>query len=151
MEQLLIVVDLGRVRALAHQPPGLDPRERAHLAELPGSPVELHPDAVGEITTDQAGRFPRGGAINQQAGMSYGENHNLEEQLKQQALSKLAATIGQFVAARGFPAWRLVAPAPILPSVQEALSAPTRAALAASEPADLTRLPVAQLEARFLA
>jgi len=150
MENLLMIADLGRVRAFSLRPAGLDPQERPHFVELPNSPFEMRPGSINEVTTDQAGRFPRGGAINRQSGMSYGENHNLAGQIESQALQRVAAAIGQFVYAHGYPTWRLVAPQPILATQQRALSPQARAVLGGSEPADLTNEPVAQLEGRFL-
>jgi len=151
MENLLMIADLGRVRAFSLRPAGLDPQEQPHFVELPNSPVEMRPESINEVATDQAGRFSRGGAINRQAGMSYGENHNLSGQIASQALQRVAAAIGQFVYAQGYPKWRLVAPQPILATLEESLSPQARAVLGRSEPADLTHEPVAQLEKRFLA
>ena len=150
METLLILADLGRVRAFVLRPAGLDPREQPHFDELPNSPVELLNEAIGDVTTDQAGRFPQGGGSAQLAGMSYGENHQLATELQSRALGRVAASIGQIVAAQGYPGWRLAAPSQILPALQAALTPPTRAALARTEPANLTKLTLAELEGRFL-
>jgi hypothetical protein len=150
MENLLMLANLGRVRAFSLRPAGLDPQEKPHFIELPNSPIEMRPEAINEIASDQAGRFPRGGAINRQAGMSYGENHNLAGQIESQALQRVAAAIGQLVYAQGYPKWRLVAPQPILSTLEQALSPQARAVLGRTEPADLTHETLAQLEERFL-
>lgn len=150
MENLLILANLGRVRAFSLRPTGLDPQEKPHWAELANSPVEMRPESINEIVSDQAGRFPRGGATNRQAGMSYGENHNLAGEMAGKSLQLVAAAIGQFVYAQGYPKWRLVAPQPILPTLEQALSPQARTALSSSEPADLTNEPLAKLDERFL-
>jgi hypothetical protein len=130
---------------------GDDPQEKAHLLEGPGSPVEMRPASIHETVTDHAGRFSQGGAAGRGAGMSYGDEYELEEQLETDALKRIAAKIDEIVSVAGNPSWQLVAPAPVLSPLRDALSEATRRVLAHSETGDLTKLPVADLEKRFIA
>ena len=150
MKKILVLANLGRVRFLVFKESGDDPLEKAHLLEGPGSPVELRPASVRETVTDQAGRFRQGGASAHGAGMSYGEDHELEEQLESEALKRVAQKIDEIISVAAYPGGHLIAPATILSKLEEALPAPTRHCLASSEAGDLTKLPLSDLEKRFL-
>jgi hypothetical protein len=149
LEKLIVIANLGRVRPVKFRNAGEDPREKAHLMEVPGSTVEMRPESISSVVTDQAGRATQSGPVDRRGGMSYGEEHNLKSELEKQALERVAAKIGEIVAAEGNPAWRLVAPQTILPSLKEALPAVARKSLAETAPGDLTNLPLAELEKRF--
>lgn len=150
MEKLIVIANLGRVRPVKFREAGDNPRDRAHLFEDPGSTVEMRPQPIHEVVTDQAGRFTQSGPLGRQAGMSYGEELNLETELQKQALERIAAKIGEIVAAEGYPAWRLVIPQEIMPSLVKNLPVAAKTALADVESGDLTKLPLADLEKRFL-
>lgn len=151
MQKLLILANSGRVRFLVFKERGDDPLEKAHLLEGPGSPVEMRPAAIHATVTDHAGRFRQGGAAGHAAGMSYGEEYELEEQLETEALKRVAAKIDEIVSVAGYPSWQLVAPSTLLPGLRDALPPATLTVLAHSETGDLTKLPIADLEKRFLA
>lgn len=150
MEKLIVIANLGRVRPVKFRSAGEDPRERAHLVEVPGACVEMRPDTIGGVVTDQAGRATQSGPVGMKSGMSYGEEHNLKTELDKQALGRIATTISGIVAAEGNPGWHLVAPPTILPSLVETLPAAARKSLASTTAGDLTSLPLAELEKRFL-
>ncbi|MCW1925307.1 host attachment protein [Luteolibacter arcticus] len=150
MEPLIILSNLGRVRVLTFLAAGDDPKQQAHLREIPGSRVELRPQSVTKVVTDQAGRSTQSGPVGLAGGMSYGEMHGLETELERQALARIAMEIGDRVTAEGNPRWHLVAPATILPSLKKALSAAVQKTLAGSTAGDLTKLPLAKLEAQLL-
>ncbi|MES2924026.1 MAG: host attachment protein [Verrucomicrobiota bacterium] len=149
MEKLIVIANLGRVRPVKFRKAGEDPREKAHLVEIPGSIVEMRPESIGDVVTDQAGRTTQSGPVDRRSGMSYGEEHNLKSELEKQALERIAAKIGEIVAAEGHPAWRLVVPQTILTTLVAALPAAARKALADTEAGDLTSLPLPELEKRF--
>ncbi len=150
MEKLIVIANLGRVRPVKFRDAGEDPRERAHLVEVPGASVEMRPETISAVVTDQAGRATRSGPVGMKGGMSYGEEHNLKTELDKQALGRIAAAICGIVAAEGNPAWHLVAPPTILPSLLETLSVAARKSLADTTAGDLTNAPLADLEKRFL-
>lgn len=150
MQKLLILANSGRVRFLVFKESGDDPLDKAHLLEGPGSPVEMRPASIHQTVTDRAGRFRQGSSSGSKAGMSYGEEHELKKQLETDALKRVAAKIDEIVSVAGYPGWQLVAPPAHLPALREALPDPTRRVLTGSEAGDLTKLPVADLEKRFL-
>ena len=150
MEKLIVIANLGRIRPVKFRAAGDDPREKAHLVEVPGSLVEMRPETISDVVTDQAGRTSQSGAVDRRGGMSYGEEHNLKSELEKQALERIAAKIGEIVAAEGNPAWKLVAPQTILTALTESLPAAVRKSLADSVAGDLTSLPLPELEKRFL-
>jgi hypothetical protein len=150
MEPLIILSNLGRVRALTFRAAGDDPQQQAHLSEIPGSRVELRPQPVKKVVTDQAGRSTQSGPVGLSAGMSYGEMHGLETELERQALARIAMEIGDRVAAEGNPRWHLVAPATILSALKKALPAEAQKSLGGTSTGDLTKLPLAKLETQLL-
>lgn len=150
MQKLLVLANLGRVRFLVFKESGDDPLDQAHLLEAPGSPFEMRPASIHQAVTDQAGRFPQGSASADGVGMSYGDKYELEGQLETEALKRIAAKIDEIVSVAGYPGWQLVAPSTILSKLQEELPEPTRRCLSRSETGDLTKIPLADLEKRFL-
>jgi hypothetical protein len=150
MEKLIIIANLGRVRPVKFRNAGEDPRQKAHLVEAPGDIVEMRPESISAVVTDQAGRNTQSGAVDRRGGMSYGEEHNLKTELEKQALERIANKIGEIVTAEGNPAWRLVAPSTIMPSLVRSLSAAAQKSLAETVTGDLTNLPLPELEKRFL-
>ena len=150
MKKLIVIANLGRIRPVKFKPAGDDPQDQAHLFEDPGSTLEIRPQAIHEVVTDQAGRFRQSGPPNRQGGTSGGEEHHLKSELEHQALERIAGKIGDIVAAAGYPAWRLVFPQENLPSLLKALPAEASRALADTTPGDFTKLPLAELEKRFL-
>ena len=150
MEKLIIIADRGRVRPVKVRPAGVDPQQQLHLEEDSGSTVELRPLSVHQAVTDRAGRFPQGGAVDRLAGMSYGEEHHLEEELEVQALKRVAGKIGEIVASAGYPAWRLVVPQEILAALIEALPPAAHRVLTGPVAGDWTKLPLIELEQRLL-
>ena len=150
MDKLVILADLGRVRALKVIEAGFDPAEQTHLSEIDEVAVEFHRPSLHETVTDQAGRFAHGGPLDRRQGMSYGEEHELEAEIELQAIHRIAQRIGEIVRRAGNPAWRLVAPRQVLHQVQAALPPDVAAALARTDGADLTGHRLEDLEHRFL-
>ncbi len=150
MLKLTILANLGRVRPLTLRAAGDDPRERAHLVEHPELDADLATPSIGDVVTDQAGRFSQSQRPGDAGGRSQGEEHNLQSELDRKALERVATTIAKIVEDQGTPPWRLVAPQPITPSLLEALPAAVRNAVAETVAADLAKTPLADLEKRFL-
>lgn len=150
MEPLIILCNLGRVRIVKFREAGDDPREKPHLTESAGSTIEMRPESVSEVVTDNAGRNPKSGPPGLSAGMSYGEEHGLQTELERQALQRIATTIAEKVGEEGYPPWHLVAPQSILPALKKSLPASAGESLANTTPGDLTRLPLAKLESQLL-
>lgn len=151
MENLIIIANMGRIRPVNYKPAGDDPLEEAHLLEEPEDVIEMRPKHIHEVVTDHAGRFRQGADCNLDAGMSYGEERHLKAELERQALERIANKIGEIVAAKSYPAWRLVFPQENLPSLLEALPAAAHQVLSDVVFGDLTKIPLEDLEKRFIA
>ena len=150
MQELIIITDLGRLRVFTFRPRGDDPREKDHLLEQSSKTFEGVGEPLREKVEDQGGQFGRAGVAGAEGGMSSGEEHNLESELERQALQRVVDAVAEAVEAAGSPGWLLVAPQAILKRLTEALPPAARKALADTISADLTKVPVAKLEARFL-
>lgn len=150
MQKLIVIANRGRVRPVKFKPAGEDPADKAHLFEDPESTVELRPKSITEVVTDRVGRFRQSGPQDRSGGMSYGEEHHLQAELDHQALERVAGTIGDIVAAAGYPAWRLVIPQEIRTGLLKALPAAVAQALSDVVAGDLTKLPLVELEKRFI-
>ena len=148
MKNLIVITDLGRVRVLKYQPGGDDPRDKDHLVEEASEELAGVGDPLRETVSDQAGQFAKTGTNG--AGMSSGEEHNLESEMERQALSRVATVVSSFVQAAGCPPWSLVAPQPILRRLTDELPKKCRDALSETVAGDLTKVPLAKLEKRFL-
>ncbi len=151
MEKLLLICDLGRVRAVHFREPGGLPLEQPHFHEEEGDTWEFRPDRITEATSDQAGRFTQSGPLGRGAGMSFGEEHHLTDELHRKALLRIAARVTAVVEEADYPPCRLVAPERVLPRLLELLPPAVAACVAATEEADLTKMSLRDLEHRFLA
>jgi hypothetical protein len=150
MKKLIIAANLGQVRVLKYREAGDDPIEQAHLVEEPLESVKEHVKSIHETVTSQSGRFGRGTPVGLETGMSYGEGNHLKAEIERTALKKIAARIDAVLETEGHPSWTLAAPQSILAKLRETLSKASRSTLASSTAADLTRCPLAEMEARFL-
>lgn len=141
MESLIIIANLGRVRPVKFRPAGEDPREKAHIVEMPDRNAEMKTPQISDLVTDQAGRTSQNGP---------GQENHLKLEVDRQSLERVAAKIAEVVAAEGHPAWRLVAPVTILGALQDALPPAAKKCLGHAEAGDLTGMPLPDLEKRFL-
>ncbi len=150
MEKLIIIANLGRVRALRFQEAGPDPMVQEHFHEVPGSPFEMRPETISQAVTDQAGRFSQSGATDRLAGMSYGDEYELEAELETKALLRICSKIVEILEAESYPFWRLMATQEILNHLQAKLPERALRCLAHVEAGDLTRMRLVELEKRLL-
>ena len=150
MENLILIASLSCVRTLCYLPAGDDPAARDHWVEDVGHKMLLPRVKQGEIVTDQSGRFGQGAPPGYQAGMSYGEDSHLQLELERQALEQVAARITTVVSKSGYPRWSFYFPQEHLPALLERLPEAVRATLMDAHGGDLTKLPLKELEQRFL-
>ena len=97
MKKLIIAANLGRIRVLKYREAGLDPIDQEHLLEEPTESGKEHVLSVQEWVTDKAGRFSQGNAAGVEGGMSYGEEHELKDEIERNAMRRVAARIGDIV------------------------------------------------------
>jgi len=150
MKPMIILCDLGRIRAFRVHAAGLGPRESLHLSEILVDSSRLHRLHLRELVTGPAGGFPRGGPAGRPGAMARGEPHQLEDELERQSVERLARRIGAVLEQEHYPPWRLVAPASLGPRLRPCLSPPARKALTGVETGDLTGMTLAHLEQLLL-
>lgn len=150
MEKLIVIANLGRVRPVKYRSAGDDPHEKAHLFEESGDLLDMRPEQISAVVTDQAGRFSQSGPTDRKSGMSYGEEHHLKSELERKSLERVAGKIGEIVTSEGNPAWRLVFPQTGLANLVKVLPASARKSLVETTSGDLTGIPLAELEKRFM-
>jgi len=150
MKKFIIAANLGQVRVLKYRAAGEDPIDQEHLIEEPAESGKVHVKSIKETVTDQSGRFGRGTPVGYETGMSYGEEHHLEDEMERNALKKIAARIETVLESEGHPGWILAAPKSILKRLEESLPPASRKTLASTVGADLTRCPLKEMEERFL-
>jgi hypothetical protein len=141
----VILADMGKLRAFRLSPPGTE------LCSHAG------PEVIAEIDlpqtqrdTDRIGRFPQGRSVPETAGMSPGENHNEQSEYEKRRIELLAMKIAELVGKEGSASWCLAAPASINKHILELIPSTLRESLTSNLTADLTHLPLAEIEHRFL-
>ena len=150
MKKLIIAANLGRIRVLKYREAGLDPIDHEHLLDEPTESGKEHVLSVQEWVTDKAGRFSQGNAAGVEGGMSYGEEHELKDEIERNAMRRVAARIGEIVREEDHPIWVLAAPRSILPRLESMLPVDARQSLEYTVSSDLTRCPLPEMEERFL-
>jgi hypothetical protein len=96
------------------------------------------------------GRFPQGRSVSESAGMSPGESHNEETEFEKKRIEFIARRICGLVEQEGNAPWCLAAPAAINRQILELIPPRLQASLVSNTLADLTHLPLADIEERFL-
>lgn len=150
MKKLIIAANMGKIRVLKYHQAGDDPCEQDHLLEEHVETGKNRVTSIQEAVTDQAGRFAQGSPAGMETGMSYGEEHHLKSELDRTALKNTVSRIESILEEEGNPDWILAAPQPILGKLVDALPSAARGKLSNSVGADLTRVPLEEMEERFL-
>ncbi len=111
MEKIVIVADLGHLRAFRIVPDESPGGSRFHASELELAPLEEVRQPVRAVVSDQAGRFPGGQMAGNGSGMSRGEPHGIEREQERQIIKILAERIRRILLRQGAcPLWNLAAP-----------------------------------------
>jgi len=148
MKKLIVIADLGRVKAYEIKEGSLENGGHDHLIEIPEVAEEFDVKSVSQAVTDQAGQFGGGKAP---GGASHAEELGLENEMERKNLNRVAGEIDGILARAGNGAvWKLAAPQAILSRLVDALKPATRENLGEQIGADLTREPRPKLEKRFL-
>lgn len=144
-KKMVILADMGKLRAFRLSPPGTD--YSPHAKPVAIEEIEL---PARERDTDNIGRFPQGRSVGETAGMSPGEDHNKAGEFEKRRIGLLAREITGLLEAEGSMPWCLAAPASINRRILELIPFPIRNSLTTNVIADLTHLPLAEIEHRFL-
>ncbi len=149
MEKMIVVADLGRLRAFRLAPE--DPLDggNVHAHEVEISPLDEQPESVHEMVTDQAGRFARGSRVGRMTGMSRSEANGMLAEQEARLIKLLASRIESLAAGFGTSEWTLVAPDRICKRLESTLGAGVKDSLCQVEKADLTHASLQDIEKRF--
>jgi protein required for attachment to host cells len=142
-DKLIVVADLGRVKAFRVSRDDMSPNSRLELVD----DVELM-DAHGRLldkVTDKAGRFPGNGTG--PGGMSIGEKHGIQEETERRLLRQVVERINTL--AKNEHIWYLAAVKEINPRVVEKLDPDVRSKMAKNISADLIKIPKDQILSHF--
>jgi hypothetical protein len=144
---LIVLADLGKLRAFRskHDTAGVEHLEEITLEIAIDAPVPL-----SEQVSDQAGRFPGGAESRAPGGMRHGESHGKTEEEQRRHIADLAEAIKDVVISQGCTVWRFAAPAAINNRIIARLPEAICERLLLNLHADLTKLPIADIEERLL-
>lgn len=146
MKKIIVLMDLGCLygyRLVRDEPDGSDRLEPIHRHDN----IEAHA-RFGERVTDQAGRFPSGHGARGGA-MSQGEDHNGRTEAARRLLSLQLGQLRSLLEDARPDAWYLAAPSTINQRILDGLPEDHRRRLHKNLAADLTKLPIPQVLARF--
>ena len=147
----IVLADLGHLRAFQPEPAEHGVGREYDLKEIKLAPLTHIPSSIGDQVTDQAGRFAAAGSPGSPrgCGMSHGEAHNMRTEDERRLIRKLASRIDAIIANRSPSRWILAVPSAILPRVKNSLHPTSKQKLVDAQAADLTKLTLKQVEARF--
>ena len=147
MKKTIVLADRARLRVLQVEQDELE-GSPAHLREVTDQVANEIPEQISDVVTDQQGRFGNSG---RGGGADSGERHGLESEMDRQFLTHLAeqidATVPGLLDDGG---WVLAAPQAILKQLEQKLSPVVRERLINTVPGDLTKVPLKDLEKRFI-
>lgn len=144
--KIVILTDLGTFRAFR-----LSPKNDDTLAPHKGpAKVEELELPVEEWNSDRPGGFPQGKSVDETTSVSSGENHHEEADHEKKRIAFLAEQIENILSGEDSKLWCLAAPEAINKRLLAKLSPETREFLATNLKADLTHIPLRELEKRFL-
>jgi hypothetical protein len=143
---LIIVADSGLLKAYRISQKSLAHKRKAELVK--SVYYEQAHRKLGEIVSDQAGRFRGGGKITN-AGATTGEEHNLLQDLQKKVIKHLTADIESVVKLYAADAYHLALSVKLYKPVLEAMRKDFRAKFKKTVNADLTKETVAKLRERF--
>lgn len=142
---IIICTNTGRLRAFRITASDTTLDAKPQISEIANEEFADGPHRIGELTSDQAGRFNSDGS----PGMSRGEAHGLEREEERRLILQVADKITAFVKAEKPDRWQLAAPPTINARLLEALDPEVLKILAANEKHDFTKLPTLEVGRRF--
>jgi len=143
MEKLVVVLDLACVRGYRVRRGEHDGSER--LEPLVSHEIGDAHARFGQRVTDQAGRFPGGGP----GAMGQGQDHNGQAEIKRRLLREIGDRLNHLLRTEPCDVWYLAASREINHRIVDALDRDARSRLRKNLAADLTKVPMVELLARF--
>ena len=145
---LVIVTDLGCLKAYRLDNHQSNQTPRLELVEEFNNPA-AHGKLVDKVT-DLSGRFPRSSGMPNATGvMSDGERHNIELESRKRMVRQIAKRVNALARPGEIERCLLAASREINHQLLEELEPQVRAKIANNIPADLTKLPQAEILGRF--
>ena len=142
---IIICTNTGRLRAFRVSQPDTMVEPINQISEIANEQFEEGPQRVGEMATDQAGRFRSDGS----PGMAQGDDHGVEREEERRLINQVAEKIAAFVRQEGGGDWKLAAPQTINSRILEELDPQIRGLLSGNEKHDFTKLPTLEVGRRF--
>lgn len=142
--KLVVVADLGRLRAYQLETSNEFSRPRLRLIETRETDVTRH---LSEEVTDQAGRFRKEPAV--VGALSDGEEHNLDLERRHRAVRLLAQQISRLIASHGADGCYLAADNRLNQALVDELDQPARSKIQKTICANLSKLNADELVERF--
>ncbi len=143
---LIIVADSGLLKAYRISQKSLTHKHKAELVK--SIFYEQAHKKLGEIVTDQAGRF-RGSGKGSYNGGATGEEHNLVQDLQKKVIKHLATDIESVVKLYAADAYHIALSVKLYKPVLASLKKDLRTKFKKTVNADLTKETVAKLRERF--
>lgn len=142
MNSLIILADLGRVKAYRITDDDLDPDTSPAFEDVADVDLNNQHSKVSDRYTDKAGRFAYGAG-----SKGVGENHHEQEEAENQQLHAVAQTINQ--AARGKGDIYFAAPKEIFSDLKQSIDAKVRKRIRKDLALNLVKTPKLELLERF--
>ena len=142
---IIICANTGRLRAFRITQPETQVEPSNQIQEIVSEIFEDGPQGVGNITSDQAGRFRNDGS----PGMASGEDQGLEREEERRLIQQLAEKIAALIGAEQQARWSLAAPHTINARVVEQLPPAILDSLIDNQKHDFTKLPTLEVGRRF--
>lgn len=145
MEKLVVVLDLACMHGYRVRRSEVNGGER--LEPIVSYRIDDAHAKFGDRLTDQAGRFPGGGAGN----MGQGQDHNGQSEVKRRLLRAMGDRVNQLLKSEPCDIWYLAASKEINHRIVELLDRDVRQRLRKNLAADLTKLPMTEVLGHFAA
>ena len=143
---LIIVADAGLLKAYRISQKSLTHKHKAELVK--SVYYEQAHRKLGEIVSDQAGRF-RGAGKKTTAGAATGEEHNLLLDLQKKVIKHISTDIESVIKLYAADAYHVAISVKLYKPVLQSLKKDLRAKIKKTVNADLTKETVAKLRERF--
>lgn len=143
MTSLIVLADLGRVKAYRITRDELDPNESSAFEDIADVNLANQHSKVSDRVTDKAGRFSYGAG-----SKSVGESHHEQQEAESHQLKDVAEVINE-IAANHKEDIHLAAPKEIIGVLTDALDAGVLKRIRKQLPLNLVKLPKLELLERF--
>lgn len=147
MNIIIIAVDLGHFRT--HRVIQDDPLGSPRIETVSSYDINEGLSKLSERLSDNAGRFERAG-IEGEAARGYGEPHDLEREMRNRVIKRIAKDINAFINRDSCEKWHFAADEQINRHIVKLLAPGVKKKLDKTVNADLTKLKKGEILERFI-